>query len=92
MFVDDVVLTGAGQLINGQLEDDSKSRLNERLQKTLRTVPEYRILNQEGPDHSKTFEVAVYSADNRLLGTGKGKSKQEAEEDAAGNALKLLKC
>jgi ribonuclease-3 len=89
-FVEDTVLIEADQLINGKLEDDSKSRLNEYLQRTSKMVPMYSVLNQEGPDHSKTFEVAVYSADGKRLGIGKGESKQKAEEDAASNALKLL--
>jgi ribonuclease-3 len=89
-FVKDVVLTDANQLISEKLENDSKSRLNECLLGTLKSPPVYEVLNEEGPEHMKTYEVAVYSTDKKLLGNGKGKSKQEAEENAAGDALRLL--
>ena len=49
----------------------------------------YEIINEFGPDHNKTFEISVYYND-KLLGTGKGKSKKEAEQNAAKEALSIL--
>src|SRR3989344_1528591 len=65
---------------------DSKSTLQEIVQEKTRTSPAYKVLKEIGPDHAKTFTVGVYQND-KLLGTGTGKSKQEAEQMAAGDAL-----
>jgi len=73
------------ELGSSQLKDH-KSLLQEKIQTTVKFSPEYKVLRQEGPDHDKTFQVGVFSQ-GILLGTGEGKSKQEAEELAAKNAL-----
>lgn len=65
---------------------DAKSLLQEKIQTTVKTSPEYKVLKEEGPDHNKIFEVGVYSQ-GHLMGKGVGKSKQEAEEEAAKNTL-----
>jgi len=67
-------------------ESNSKGRLQEILQAISPTSPSYRILQQEGPDHAKVFEVCV-EWENKLLGSGRGGSKKEAEFDAATQAL-----
>lgn len=65
---------------------DYKSQFQEKVQDIYRMSPIYKVINQEGPDHAKTFFVAVYVNDEKY-GEGKGKSKQEAEQMAAANAL-----
>lgn len=65
---------------------DAKSLLQEKIQTKIKESPEYKVLREEGPDHNKLFEVGVYSL-RQLVGQGTGKSKQEAEENAALNAL-----
>lgn len=65
--------------------DDFKSRLQERLQRR-RQMPRYRIAQEEGPDHARTF-VAVVEVNGRPLGEGRGRSKKEAEQAAAAVAL-----
>lgn len=65
--------------------DDFKSRLQERLQRR-RQMPRYRIAQEEGPDHARTF-VAVVEVNGRPLGEGRGRSKKEAEQAAAAIAL-----
>jgi len=65
--------------------DDFKSRLQERLQRR-RQMPRYRIAQEEGPDHARTF-VAVVEVSGRPLGEGRGRSKKEAEQAAAAIAL-----
>ena len=67
-------------------EANPKGRLQELLQAISSTSPSYRILQQEGPDHAKTFEVCV-EWEEKLLGSGRGCSKKEAEFDAASQAL-----
>lgn len=67
-------------------EDNPKGRLQELLQAISSNSPSYRILQQEGPDHAKIFEVCV-EWEEHLLGCGRGCSKKEAEFDAATQAL-----
>ncbi len=69
---------------------DFKSRLQEVVQKKQKVAPVYQTVSQEGPDHDKTFTVAV-SMGRKRLATGAGKSKQEAQQEAARIALELLK-
>lgn len=65
---------------------DPKSRLQEKLQGQYKTSPVYKIINEEGPDHMKVYSIGVYLND-KLLASGTGNSKQEAEKVAAKNAL-----
>lgn len=67
---------------------DYKSYLQELVQSDKRTL-EYRIINELGPSHNKTFVTRVYM-DQILMGEGKGKTKKEAEQHAAEMALKKL--
>lgn len=68
---------------------DPKSRLQEVVQKRFKSSPFYKTVNETGPDHAKIFTVDVII--NRLKsGTGKGNSKQEAQQQAATAALKHL--
>lgn len=75
-------------LTKGEFKD-SKSLLQERIQEKIKESPIYKTLKEEGPDHNKTFTVGVYSQ-GKLLAQGEGKSKQEAEEEAAKAALEKL--
>ena len=63
-----------------------KSRLLEYVQALGYPAPRYSILEEKGPDHNKEFTVAVYVNDTEV-GTGTGKSKKQAEQKAAENAL-----
>jgi ribonuclease-3 len=64
---------------------DYKTALQEEIQQRDGTV-EYRHILEEGPDHMKVFTVEVISGGRRLA-TGKGRSKKDAEQDAARQAL-----
>lgn len=68
------------------VDTNYKSILLESVQAEGKHSPEYKLLDQLGPDHDKQFIVGVY-VENVLLGTGKGKSKKQAEQTAAKNAL-----
>jgi len=68
---------------------DAKSLLQEKTQAETTQSPVYKTLKEEGPDHDKTFTIGVFSS-NKLLATGVGKSKQQAEEKAAKIALEDL--
>lgn len=65
---------------------DNKSELQEKVQEKLKLTPSYRTLSQKGPDHDKIFRMAVYIGGVKC-GEGEGKSKQKAEQEAAGNTL-----
>jgi len=68
---------------------DFKSRLQERSQALMQQAPRYAVVGQEGPDHDKTFRVAI-SLGGEELGQAIGKSKKEAEQSAAALALEKL--
>lgn len=65
---------------------DYKSLLQEIVQEEIRISPSYRVAKSHGPDHDKTFWVEAVVGD-KVLGSGVGKSKQEAEQAAATDAL-----
>ncbi len=66
---------------------DPKSHLQEIVQSQEGSTPFYKVISEEGPDHDKTFQVGVF-VDGRLLGQGKGPSKQAGQQQAAEEALK----
>ena len=69
---------------------DYKSEIQEKLQKSGKNISiTYTTDREEGPAHNKTFFVHL-SYDGRILGEGVGKSKKEAEQNAARAALCLL--
>jgi ribonuclease-3 len=63
-----------------------KADLQELFQKGGKALPEYRVVSEQGPDHDKTFTVSVYS-EKTAMGRGVGKTKKEAEQAAAEDAL-----
>ena len=65
---------------------DYKTKLQEAMQAEHRNSVEYRVVEEKGPPHDKTFTVAV-SFNGIILAYGTGKSKKQAEEMAAKNAL-----
>lgn len=68
---------------------DYKSKLQEIIQQKLKNTPDYRIVQETGPDHNKVFKIEVLVKKKRL-GVGSGKSKKEAEQAAAHSALKTI--
>jgi ribonuclease-3 len=66
---------------------DAKSFVQEKSQELESVTPSYKVLHDVGPDHDKIFTVGIYFG-TKLIAEGKGSSKQEAETDAARNALK----
>jgi len=68
---------------------DRKTSLQIELQKNGSVRIEYIVSGEQGPNHEKIFQVDVF-ADGKRLGSGSGYSKKEAEQDAAGDALRRL--
>lgn len=67
---------------------DFKSRIQEIVQASFKSQPEYTIINETGPDHDKTFEVELVVGNISTRGTGK--NKKMAEQVAAQKAVRLL--
>ncbi|NCQ53932.1 ribonuclease III [Candidatus Saccharibacteria bacterium CG11_big_fil_rev_8_21_14_0_20_41_19] len=65
---------------------DAKSHLQEVSQRIDSQTPQYRVVEEVGPDHDKIFTLGVYVAD-KLMGIGSGPSKQVAQQQAAQAAL-----
>ncbi len=70
-------------------DHDYKSRVQELVQESHKIIPQYRVLQESGPDHDKTFKVQLDVREVRTEGIGK--SKKMAEQDAARKALEVLK-
>lgn len=73
--------------VKGKLDKDFKTRLQEKLQETdHRSRIKYVIVKEEGPDHNKTFTVDL-RVNDKVIGSGRGRSKAKAEQAAAEDAL-----
>lgn len=71
------------------LDKDYKTQLQEITQARLKLTPTYLLEGEEGPDHEKTFHMRVAIAD-RVLAHGSGKSKKEAQQEAARKAMEVI--
>jgi ribonuclease III len=65
---------------------DYKTKLQEEVQNAFRSSPQYQLVNETGPDHDKTFEIHLYVSGQKV-GVGFGKSKKQAEQEAAAEVL-----
>lgn len=88
-FIRDTVLANADDFVQKKAFKDPKSLLQEHIQAMKRTSPVYKVLEEVGPPHAKIFTVGVF-VEEVLFGKGEGKSKQEAEENAAVQALEKI--
>ncbi|WLR43562.1 ribonuclease III [Bacillus carboniphilus] len=68
---------------------DYKSQLQEIIQRDFKGLIEYKIVQEKGPSHSREF-ISTVSINDKIFGTGNGRSKKEAEQRAAQEALKAL--
>ena len=68
---------------------DYKTELQELCQERLKQLPEYRVVSETGPDHQKQFTVELLVR-GEVYGSGVGKSKKDAEQKAAKEALEKL--
>lgn len=89
-FVEKVLLFKTEDIIKNKSYVDYKSLLQELVQEETKISPTYTVIKSEGPDHNKVFYVEVMMGETPLA-QGKGKSKQEAEQDAATKALEKRK-
>jgi len=68
--------------VRSEHQQNYKSQLQQHAQKVLGTTPQYEVLDEKGPDHSKCFEIAV-NINGRQFPSAWGRSKKEAEQKAA---------
>ncbi len=87
-FVLRFVIAKLPEVLENGLWMDSKSRFQESSQEIIGLTPTYKVLQEDGPDHAKEFVIGVY-LDKEKIAEGKGTSKQEAQTEAAENALKV---
>ena len=85
-FISAYLFPKIDNIIQKKLWLDAKSALQEKVQDVEGVTPSYSVLREWGPDHDKHFVVGVHVR-GELLAQGEGKSKQEAEQDAARAAL-----
>ena len=88
-FIEKFVMAKLEEVVEKGLYKDAKSLLQEKTQASQKITPIYRVISEEGPDHKKVFTVGVYLA-NKLIASGQGMSKQDAEVDAAKKALQEI--
>jgi len=90
IFVHKNVLAGVEEIVKKNLDKDAKSLFQEIAQERFKVTPVYKVLEEYGPDHQKTFVVGVFLNDNKIA-EGSGLSKQEAELEAARKGLHVFK-
>ncbi len=81
-FVHRHLLPQLEDIVNNELYKDFKSKFQELAQEQRGVTPSYRVLKEEGPDHEKHFTTGVYVGEE-LIAKGDGRSKQQAEQEAA---------
>jgi len=89
-FIEKFLLVHLKDILEKGAHIDAKSKFQELAQDRTGITPVYQLLHDEGPDHDKTFTMGAYIGE-RIVGKGKGSSKQSAEQKAAEDALSRLK-
>jgi ribonuclease-3 len=85
-FIESQVLSRLHDVLEGKLYSDPKSRFQELAQEKLSITPSYQVMKEWGPDHDRRFVAGVFLGDE-LVAEGEGLSKQEAQREAAKQAL-----
>lgn len=86
-FIDNTLLVKTDRIVEKHLWQDAKSRFQELSQEHGGVTPTYRTLEENGPDHNKTFTIGVFLNETEIA-RGEGASKQEAEQEAAQKGIK----
>jgi ribonuclease-3 len=85
-FISKHIISKLDSILNTGSWRDAKSHLQEVSQRVDNQTPQYRVIEEVGPDHDKVFTLGVY-VNNQLMGVGSGPSKQVAQQQAASAAL-----
>jgi ribonuclease III len=84
-FINENILAGVSEKASSELKD-AKSQLQEMIQAKGLPAPKYQVIEESGPDHDKKFVIEV-NINGKRWGVGQGKSKGEAEQEAARQVL-----
>ena len=87
-FIARHILKELPRVLQDKLYVDAKSAFQEQAQDRVGVTPVYEVLKEWGPDHAKQFEIGVF-LDKEMVATGQGLSKQEAQQEAAKQALEI---
>ncbi len=90
VFITDNIISKLDGILKTESWRDPKSHLQEVSQSIDGLTPQYRVIEEVGPDHEKIFTLAVYVG-SELMGKGTGHSKQIAQQMAASAALDAYK-
>jgi len=85
-FINKYIISKLDAILQSGSWRDAKSHLQEVSQRIDNQTPQYRVMEEDGPDHDKIFTLGVYVGD-KLMGQGSGPSKQVAQQQAAQAAL-----
>ncbi len=85
-FILETVISHLPEVFEQGLHTDAKSRFQELAQEKMGVTPGYRVLKEWGPDHDRNFIAGVYLGEEKVA-EGTGSSKQEAQREAAKQAL-----
>lgn len=88
-FISQMLYPMIDEIVKKRAFKDPKSLLQEYVQARKQSSPVYKVLHEEGPPHAKIFTIGAF-VNQTKIGEGVGKSKQEAEEQAAEHALETL--
>jgi len=89
-FIKKYLIKKLPEIIKKGLFKDAKSSFQEGAQERVGLTPTYKVLRESGPDHARHFVIGVFLG-KELIAEGEGFSKQEAEDEAAKNALEIKK-
>lgn len=89
-FVKKFIMIHLDEIVKTKSYKDAKSELQEIIQDRLKLTPTYKVLDESGPAHKRTFKIGVYFGE-KLIASGSGASKQEGELDAAKSAVRKYK-
>lgn len=85
-FITSFILKELPTIIEKRLYRDPKSLFQEYAQEKVGITPTYEVVDEWGPDHARNFKVGVF-LEKEIIGVGQGPSKQEAQQEAAKDAL-----
>lgn len=85
-FIAESLFDNIEAIVRDKTYIDSKSLVQEKSQEIFAVTPSYDVISEVGPDHDKYFTIGIYFGEEKIA-EGRGKSKQEAEQEAARAAL-----
>jgi ribonuclease III len=89
-FIEHTLMPATEEIVSKKLWRDAKSWVQEKCQEIYQVTPTYKLVDAVGPDHDKEFIMAIFFNEKEIA-RGQGKSKQDAEQRAAREALEKEK-